>query len=80
MGNIKKSFDTSSARKLVAGFVAYAVRHRLVQCTGKYTWVPTIGDLAVKVHPGDVGYRQAPLAYAWNELQEMLSLNYVSVM
>jgi len=69
-----------SARKLAAGFLAYAAPHGLVQRTGKYTWVLTIRDLAIKVHPSDVGYRQAPLAYAWNELQEMLSFNYVSVM
>lgn len=28
----------------------------------------------VDVRPGEVGYNRAPLAYAWNELREMLGV------
>jgi len=68
----RRLFYPRTARKLAAAFLKYAVRHKLVQRIGRRTWIPTIGELVIQVRPGEVGYRQAPLAYAWNELQEML--------
>ena len=37
-----------------------------------------MGNLALQVNAGDTGYQQAPLAYAWNELREMLSIGPLS--
>jgi hypothetical protein len=64
-----------SARRLTARYLAYATRRGAVRRLGRDLWVPTPGSLTIKVRPGDVGYRQYPLAYAWNELQEMLAVD-----
>jgi hypothetical protein len=61
------------ARKLAAGFLAYAERHALVLRTGPDTWTPSTKEVTIKVRPMEVAYDQAPLLYSWNELQELLS-------
>ncbi len=62
-------------RKLARSYLQYAHRQDSVHTLDSHTWAPKISNLTIKVAPGDVGYRQAPLAYAWNELQEMLSVH-----
>jgi hypothetical protein len=61
------------ARKRAAGFLKYAARHGLVRSTGHHIWTPTVTETILNVRPKEVGFDQAPLMYAWNELQEMLS-------
>jgi len=63
-----------TARKLVTGYLRYAQRQGLIRRNGRTSWIPTIGSLTVEVRPGEHGYEQNPLAYAWNELQELLSV------
>ncbi len=63
-----------TTRKLAQRFLAYALRHKLVRSQDHSTWEPTVGNLTIQVNAGDTGYQQAPLAYAWNELREMLSV------
>jgi hypothetical protein len=60
-------------RKRAADFLKFAARHGLVQQSGNHTWVPTVTETVLQVRLKEVGYDQAPLMYAWNELQEMLT-------
>jgi hypothetical protein len=60
------------ARKLAAGFLAYARRHHLVCRTGPNTWTPSPTHHNIKVRPMEVIYDIAPLLYCWNELQALL--------
>lgn len=64
-----------TARKLVIGYIRYAQRQGLIRRSGRNSWIPTIGSLTVEVRPGEYGYMQNPLGYAWNELQELLSVS-----
>jgi hypothetical protein len=64
-----------TARKLAMGFLKYALCHNVVHPIRSQTWAPKVSSLVIEVPPGEVGYRQAPLAYGWNELQEMLSVS-----
>lgn len=66
--------DPRKAHKRVAGYLEYAARHHLVRRDG-HTWIPTAVETPIKVRPREVGYDQFPLMYAWNELQEMLSIS-----
>jgi hypothetical protein len=70
----QRLLQPSGARKRAAGFLKYAVRHGLVRRTGHHAWTPTVTETILNVRPKEVGYDQAPLMYAWNELQEMLSI------
>ncbi len=63
-----------NTRKRAAGFLKYATRQGLVRRVGRYTWTPTVTETILKVRPKEVGFDQAPLMYAWNELQEMLNI------
>lgn len=67
-----------TARKLVIGYIRYAKRQGLIRRSGSTSWIPTIGSLTIEVRPGEYGYKQNPLAYAWNELQELLSVSTLS--
>jgi hypothetical protein len=67
------------ACKRATHFLAYAVRYGLVRHTGNHSWVPTVTETIIKVRPREVGYDQLPLMYAWNELQEMLSIQMIDV-
>jgi len=64
----------NQTRKRAIGFLAYAERHKLIHRIGKGTWTPTFNEAAIQVRPREVGYDQSPLIYAWNELQEILSI------
>jgi len=70
----QRLLSRSAVKKLAEDFLHYALRYGCVHPLGRNMWAPKIGNLTIKVPPGDVGYRQAPLAYAWNELQDMLSV------
>ena len=58
--------------KLARNYLKFAERHHLVQPSGANSWTIMEIQQTIAVRPGDVGYPVAPLAYAWNELQEML--------
>jgi hypothetical protein len=62
------------ARRRVRRYLAFAERTGAVARAPRGLWTALPFDPAVRVLPGDPGYRVAPLAYAWNELQEMLSV------
>lgn len=71
-------------RRLAAAFLMYAARHGLVYRTGHDTWklrpekmssLSVDNTIPIAVPTGHVGYDQAPLAYAWNDLQDMLSVD-----
>jgi hypothetical protein len=62
------------ARKLVNGYLRDAERRGTIRKMGRNSWIPTIGSLTIEVRPSEYGYRKNPLAYAWHELQELLSV------
>lgn len=65
----------TGARRLAAGFLRYCIRRGYAQPTrldGQWRAVP--GELEISVAPGEVGYPSLPLAYAWNECRELLSI------
>ncbi|MBX5450235.1 hypothetical protein [Thermogemmatispora sp.] len=70
----RRLLKARSVRRLARYYLKYAARRRLVRRTGRRTWKATIGSLTIQVGRGEPGYRQAPLAYAWNELQDLLSV------
>lgn len=64
--------DSRASRRLIARFLRYCERHGLVQRRHRDAWTATIGDMVMYVRPGEVGFRLYPLAYAWNELRDLL--------
>lgn len=62
-----------SSRRLAARFLTFCERRRLIERKGKGLWTYTIGDMVITVGPGEVGFDQLPLAYAWNELRDLLA-------
>lgn len=66
--------SNESARKLAASFVIYAERRQLVHRIAFGAYEVAECDLTMDVRPGSTGYQDYPLAYAWNELQDMLSV------
>ncbi len=63
-----------SLSERVAGYVRYLVRRKLVRRVARNRWQLAAELLPIQVAPGDVGYKHDQLTYAWNELQDMLSL------
>ena len=61
------------ARRLAARYVRYAARVGAVRRTARARWEATAGDLELAPARGEIGYDRWPLAYAWNELQDMLA-------
>jgi hypothetical protein len=59
------------ARERVRGFLAFAAGRGYIQPASRGHWLATPGDLSVDVPAWDVGYRDFPLGYAWNEYNEM---------
>lgn len=45
----------------------------MVHRTKAGRWLPIPHNLTVHVHPGEAAYASQPLAYAWNELLDLLS-------
>ena len=64
----------NQARKRALDFLAYAERHKLIRRIGTHKWELTLSETAIQVRPREVGYYQSPLVYAWNELQDILSI------
>ncbi|MBX5457005.1 MAG: hypothetical protein IRZ31_08895 [Thermogemmatispora sp.] len=74
----RRLLKARSVRRLARHYLKYAAHRQLVRRTGRRTWKATIGSLSIQVGRGEPGYRQAPLAYAWNELQDLLSVGLTS--
>jgi len=64
----------NQTRKRALDFLAYAERHELIRRIGTNAWELTLNETAIHVRPREVGYDQWPLTYAWNELQDILSV------
>ena len=62
------------ARKRAARFLAFAERHALIDRIDNCTWSLTFIETPIQIRPREVGYDLAPLMYAWNEFQEMYSI------
>ena len=63
-----------STRKRAKGFLAYAEHHLLVQRDAQGSYIPTVAEPPMMLRPREVGFDLAPLAYACNELEDMLSI------
>jgi len=70
----QRLLDHQSARKLAAAFMQYAGRRKLVNRVAHDLYEVADCDLTMEVRPGRTGYTEYPLAYAWNELQDMLQV------
>lgn len=64
----------SSATKRARGYLAYAARHDLIQRGESGRWRITFEEQAIQVGPREVAYHDFPLLYAYNELQDLLSI------
>jgi predicted ATP-dependent serine protease len=67
----RRLLTTRGARERVRGFLAFAAQRGYIQRADRGRWRATPGDLTVNVPAWDVGYRDFPLGYAWNEYNEM---------
>ena len=63
-----------SVRKRAKGFLAYAEHHLLVQRDAQGSYIPTVVEPPMVLRPREVGYDLAPLTYACNEMEDMLSI------
>ncbi|MGZ3610117.1 MAG: hypothetical protein ACXVBU_08645 [Ktedonobacteraceae bacterium] len=61
-------------RKRVIDFLAYAECHNVIRRVEMHTWEFALNETTIQVRPREVGYDDSPLVYAWNELQEILSI------
>lgn len=61
-----------SCRRLVARFLVFCERRHVVERKGRGIWTYTIGDMVISVGMGEVGFDLLPIAYAWNELRDLL--------
>ena len=66
--------DKKRSHRRTRAFLAYAERHNLIRQVGTHTWKCTFDETPIQVGPREVGYDQSPLVYAWNELEEILSV------
>jgi len=57
--------------RCVAGYLTYAELHGIIRHYGDSIVLAPGRPAEITVTPGDVGYRQAPLRYAANEMREM---------
>ena len=69
----KRLLRPRQARKLAHAYLNFAERRGLVRRSSKSVWTALPLDETIVVRLGDVGFPQAPLTYAWNELQDLLS-------
>lgn len=65
--------NSRSCHRLVARCLAFCERRHLIERKGRDIWTYTIGDMVITVGLGEVGYDQLPIAYAWNELRDLLA-------
>ncbi len=71
----ERLLQPSGARALAQGYLSYGSACGFVLPGGVGRWVPAVGDLTISVAPRDVGYRDQPLAYAYNEWRELTCLD-----
>jgi hypothetical protein len=71
----KKLLRPRQARKLAQAYLKFAERRGLVRRSSKSVWTALPLHETTGVRLGDVSYPQAPLTYAWNELQDLLSID-----
>jgi hypothetical protein len=62
----------SEAEKLATNYLKFAERRSLIRRYNASSWRVLDLRQAITVRPGDVGYPEAPITYAWNEFQDML--------
>ncbi|MGH2479451.1 MAG: hypothetical protein ACRDHW_07345, partial [Ktedonobacteraceae bacterium] len=65
----------SGASKRARQYLTYVERRGLVRCLSPERWQITFDELAIHVSPREVAYNDAPLLYAYNELQDLLSVS-----
>ncbi len=65
----------SGVRKKARGYLAYVERRGLIRRCASDRWQITFGELVIQVRPREVAYDDVPLLYAYNELQELLSIS-----
>lgn len=56
-------------------YLAYVERRGLVRRCERDRWQIAFGELVIRVSPREVAYDRVPLLYAYNELQELLSIS-----
>lgn len=64
----------NQVRKRAIDFLVYAERLSLIRRVEMHKWELTLDTPTIQVRPREVGYDQSPLVYAWNELQDILSV------
>ncbi len=64
----------AGATRRVRQYLAYVERRGLVQRVSPKFWQISFGELAIHVRPRQVAYDDVPLLYAYNELQDLLSI------
>lgn len=57
------------------GYLAYVERRNLVQRLAADRWRINFSELVIKVDLREVAYEEVPLLYAYNELQDLLSVS-----
>jgi hypothetical protein len=65
----------SGAARRVHNYLRYVERRGLVRRNATDSWQITFGDLVIQVGPREVAYDDVPLLYAYNELQDLLSVS-----
>lgn len=64
----------SGVTKRARGYLTYVERRGLVRRCTEQKWKITFGELKIEVGPREVAYDDVPLLYAYNELQDLLSI------
>ncbi len=65
----------AGATRRARRYLAYVERRRLVRRCSPEKWRITFDRLAIEVGPREVAYDDVPLLYAYNELQDLLSVS-----
>jgi len=65
----------SGATRRVRSYLKYVERRGLVRRSAADSWTIAFGELVIQVGPHEVAYDEFPLLYAYNELQDLLSVS-----
>jgi hypothetical protein len=65
----------SSATKRARSYLAYVERRGLIACVAPNRWRIAFTELTIDIGPREVAYDDVPLLYAYNELQDLLSVS-----
>lgn len=65
----------TGATRRARQYLSYVERRGLVQRITSVCWQLSFGELAIHVGPREVAYDDVPLLYAYNELQDLLSVS-----